>query len=279
MTHISDSIPTCILAAGELAFTPYRVRSLSEAVAYEPRGVYTVARTFRGDQALLLDAHLDRLEQSARLVAIPLKLDRVSLRGALRDMLHRAGYPDAKFRITVPQNQPDCIYLGIEPYTPVAEPVMRLGAHVVTVPLVRQNPAVKTTEWMTIRKPTFDSLPPGVYEAILTAGDGRLLEGLSSNFYGILDGVLYTAGDDVLAGITRRAIFEFAPEILPVSLTALRQADLPRLSEAMLTSSSRGVVPITAIDGHPVGDGLVGPIVTHIRKDYDTWADAHSEPI
>jgi branched-subunit amino acid aminotransferase/4-amino-4-deoxychorismate lyase len=252
---------------------------LSEAVAHEPRGVYTVARTFHGDQALLLDAHLDRLEQSAQLMNISLKLDRVGLRGALRDMLHRAGYPDAKFRITVPQDGPDCIYLAIEPYKPVPETVMQQGAHVITVSLVRQNPVVKATEWMTIRQPTFDSLPPGIYEAILTASDGRVLEGLSSNFYGVLDGVLYTAGESVLAGITRRAILDLAPEILPVSLTALRLSDIPRLSGAMLTSSSRGVVPITMMDRHPVGDGVVGQMVTRIRQGYDAWADAHSEPI
>jgi branched-chain amino acid aminotransferase len=279
MSHVSDSIPTFILTAGELAPTPYRVSSLSEAVTVEPIGVYTVARTFHGDHALLLDAHLDRLEQSAHLVDIPLNLDRLSLRRALRDMIHRAGYPDTKFRITVPQDRPDYIYIGIEPYTPVAEPVMREGAHVTTVSLVRHNPAVKTTKWMTIRKPTMDSLPPGVYEAILAAGDGRLLEGLSSNFYGILDGVLHTAGEGVLAGITRRLILELAPAFLPTSLVALRQSDIPQLSEAMLTSASRGVVPITAIDGHPLGDGLVRPIVTQIRQSYDTWADAHSEPI
>jgi branched-subunit amino acid aminotransferase/4-amino-4-deoxychorismate lyase len=252
---------------------------LGEAVAHEPRGVYTVARTFHGDQALLLDAHLDRLEQSARLVNIPLKLDRAGLRGALRDMLHRAGYPDAKFRITVPQDGPDRIYLAIEPYKPVPETVMQQGAHVITVSLVRQNPVVKATEWMAIRQPTFDSLPPGIYEAILTASDGRVLEGLSSNFYGVLDGVLYTAGESVLAGITRRAILELAPEILPLSLTALRLSDIPRLSGAMLTSSSRGVVPITMIDEYPVGDGVVGQLITRVRQGYDAWADAHSKPI
>ena len=279
MSSSSKIIPTCILTAGELAPTPYRVSSLSEAVTYEPVGVYTVARTFHRDHALLLDAHLDRLEQSAHLVDIRLNLDRVSLRRALCDMLHRAGYPDAKFRITVPQERPECIYLGIEPYTPVAERVMRDGAHVITVSLVRHNPTVKTTEWMTIRKPTMDSLPPGDLEAILAASDGRLLEGLSSNFYGVLNGVLHTAGEGVLAGITRRAILQLAPEFLPTSLTALRQSDIAQLSEAMLTSASRGVVPITMIDGHPVGDGAVGSIVTQLRRSYDAWAYAHSEPI
>jgi branched-chain amino acid aminotransferase len=279
MTQVSEFIPTYVLTPADLAPAPYRVTSLTEAVAHEPQGVYTVARTFHGDHALLFDAHLDRLEQSARLMNIPLHLDRARLRAALRELLHDAAYPDAKFRITVPQDQPDHVYLGLEPYHPVPAAIMQQGAHVVTVPLVRQNPVIKTTVWMTIRQPTVNTLPPRTYEGILLSEDGRLLEGLSSNFYGVLDGVLWTAGDGVLQGITRRAVLELAPAILPVRLNALHTADVPRLTEAMITSSGRGVVPVTTIDGSPVGDGRVGPIVTAVIEDYAAWTEAHIEPI
>jgi branched-subunit amino acid aminotransferase/4-amino-4-deoxychorismate lyase len=62
-------------------------------------------------------------------------------------------------------------------------------------------------------------------------------------------------------------------------MAALHRADIPRLSEAMLTSSGRGVVPISLIDGQPVGDGRVGPLVSAIRERYDAWTGAHIEPI
>lgn len=272
-------IPTVILTPNGLTPTPYVVHSLAEAVAYEPLGVYTVARTFHGDRALLLDAHLDRLEESARLVDIPLKLDRARLRAALRDLLHEANYPDAKFRITIPRENPECIYLALEPFQPVPQSVQEQGASVITVPMVRSNPVAKTTDWMTIRRPAYDSLPPGVYEGILVSSDGRLLEGLSSNFYAVLDGTLYTAGDGVLKGITRRAILSIAPAIVPVKLEALHIDDLPRISEALLTSSGRGVVPITIINGQPVGSGQIGSIVAALRDQYDEWTEAQSEPI
>ena len=156
---------------------------------------------------------------------------------------------------------------------------MRQGAHVITTPLVRENPVVKTTDWMVVRQPAWDSLPPGVYEAILVGQGGRLLEGFSSNFYGVLDGVLRTAHDGVLAGITRKAILTIAPEVLPVEPLALHLSEVPRLAEAMLTSSGRGVVPITRIDGQPLGDGQVGPIVSALRARYNAWTEAHIEPI
>jgi branched-subunit amino acid aminotransferase/4-amino-4-deoxychorismate lyase len=210
---------------------------------------------------------------------IPLDLDRTRLRAALRELLHDAAYPDAKFRITIPQDRPDHIHLAFEPYRPVPAAIMREGASVITIPLVRENPVIKTTAWMTIRQPAVNTLPPGTYEAILLSGDGRLLEGLSSNFYGVLDGVLRTARDSVLQGITRRAVFALAPEILPVRLSALRTADVPRLTEAMITSSGRGIVPVTHLNGGPVGDGHVGPIITAVTQRYAAWTEAHIEPI
>jgi branched-chain amino acid aminotransferase len=279
VSSLTSIIPTFILTPAGLIPTPYQVESLTAAVPHEPPGVYTVARTFHGDRALLLDAHFDRLEESAQLVNIPAMLDRVRLRAALRDLLHHSGYPNAKFRITIPAAQPDHFYLALEPLTPVPAAILEHGAHVCTTPLVRENPIAKTTSWMTVRQPTFSSLPSGVYEAILVSRDGYLLEGLSSNFYGVLDGALRTASEGVLAGITRKAIFEIAPAVLPVNPSPLHLTDLPRLSEAMLTSSGRGVVPITQINGQPVGDNRVGPVVSALKQGYDRWTDEHSEPI
>lgn len=276
---MSQPILTYILTADDLVLAPYQVFSLNEAVAYEPDGVYTVARTFHGDHALLFDAHLDRLEESARLVDIPLRLDRQRLRAGLRDLLHRGGYPDVKFRITVPRASPDQLYLALEPFHPVPEAIQRDGAHVVTVPASRSNPVVKVTDWMKQRRPITDHLPEGIYEGILTRDDGTMLEGTSSNFYAVLNRTLYTSGGDVLAGITRRAILDIALSLLPVDLTPPNKRDIIRFSEAMLTSSGRGVVPITQIDGHPIGDGQVGPLVSEIRRRYDEWTEVHLEPI
>lgn len=279
MPEAAKPIPTYILTSDELRPTDYRVRSLAEAVAHEPRGVYTVARTFYGNRALLLDAHLDRLEESARLVGIPLRLERDRLRAALRDLIAQACYPDTKFRITVPCEHRECIFLALEPFTPVPDHIMQQGARVITLPLVRDNPDAKTTDWMSARRPAYESLPPGVYEGVMVTADGWLTEGLSSNVYGVLDGVLRTAGQGVLAGITRRAIYEIAPDVLPIHTTPLHVNDIPHLSEALLTSSGRGVVPITRVGDTPVGTGQVGPITRRLQTLYDDWTAAHSAPI
>ncbi|HML20851.1 MAG TPA: aminotransferase class IV [Aggregatilinea sp.] len=278
MQH-TESIPVSILGPEGLSPAPYRAASLAEAVVYEPNGVYTVARTFFRTRALLFDAHLDRLEESARLAGILLDLDRARLRAALREMIEVAGYADTKFRITVPEADPAHLYLSIEALQPVDPVLLANGVNVALVPIRRATPQIKTTVWMEQRRGTASALPGGAYEGVMQDDRGCVLEGLSSNFYGVLAGVLRTAGDGVLAGITRKAIFEIAPDVLPVDLTPICREDIGRLDEAMLTSSGRGVVPVTAIDGKPVGSGRVGPVVQALMAGYGQWTEAHAEPI
>ena len=91
------------LTASGLQTVDYSAESLADAAEFESRdGVYTVANTFHQTQTLKLDAHLDRLEDSARRVGIALDLDRARLRSSLREMILDSGYGDVRFRITVP---------------------------------------------------------------------------------------------------------------------------------------------------------------------------------
>jgi branched-chain amino acid aminotransferase len=253
--------------------------SLNAAERLEPPGIYTVARTFHGTHALELDAHLKRMEESARLTGIPLHLDRDRLRATLRDLLTQAAYPEARFRITVPRDTPEAFFFAIEPLSPVPPEVKAHGVAVQSFAARRSNPRAKDTRWMDERVALKAQMQPGSYEGLLTTPDGAILEGLGSNFYAILDGRLRTAGAGILEGISRRIVMRVAPDVLPVIEEAPTLADIPTMQEAFLTSSSRGVVPIVQIDGQPIGGGTPGPLTQAISVRYDAWAEAHLEPI
>jgi branched-chain amino acid aminotransferase len=272
-------IQTAILTPQGLQATPYQAGSLKEAEPYEPEGVYTVARTFQRDKALLLDAHLDRLEESARLENIPLQLDRKALRGALRQLIERSGNAESRFRITIPREHPEQIYLALEPLNPVPAEVRQKGVRVATSHLHRDNPVAKTTAWMSQRQAAFDQLNMPVYEVMLVNERGEILEGTTSNFYAVFNGELRTAGEGVLSGISRRALLQCIGDLLPLKLQAVTINDIPHLSETFLTSSSRGVIPIIDIDGAMIGDGQPGVITRELSRRYDAWTEAHLEPI
>ncbi|MDX2140217.1 MAG: aminotransferase class IV [Chloroflexota bacterium] len=270
-----------ILTADKLQPAPYTAGSLADAAQYEPHdGVYTVTNTYEHTKTLKLAAHLDRLEDSAARSGIPLSLDRLRLREALRRMIVESGYGDVRFRITVPKAEPDQFILTIEPYTPPSDTLVQHGIRVITVAnSARHNAAAKTTDWLHDREALEKSLPQGVYTALLCDEAGYLLEGLSSNFYAILSGELRTASAGVLPGIAQQIVFEVAPTLLSLRKDAVHHDDIPRLDEAFITSSSRGIIPVIQIDDYVLGDGTPGVQTRRLRAAYQAWVQAHLEEL
>jgi branched-chain amino acid aminotransferase len=273
------SFQATVLSPAGLEPYPYPVASLAEAASHEPEGVYTITRTFKTDHALLLNSHLDRLEESADLEGISVQLNRGALRDALRTLIQRSGNAESRFRFSVPRENPDHIYLTVEALKPVPAEVRQNGVKVATLQASRHNPAAKTTRWMSIREQAKAGLPSDIYEAILVDDSGHLLEGTSSNFYAVKENKLYTAGEGVLGGISRRTVFESLDSLLPLVLEAVTLSEVPQLQEAFLTSSGRGVIPIVEIEGQKIGPGVPGPFTQEISRRYDAWTEAHLEAI
>jgi branched-chain amino acid aminotransferase len=270
-----------ILTPDGLHPADYTADSLAEAAHHEPRdGVYTVTNTFNTYGVLKLSAHLDRMEDSARRAGIPLQLDRARLRQALREVITESGFGDVRFRITVPSEQPDTFILSAEPFRPLDPAVYAQGIRVVTIPnSARQNAEAKTSGWMHDREQIERNLPEGIFTGLLLDEHRRILEGTSSNFYAIRDGRLYTAREGVLPGIAQQIVLEIAPGIVEVIREPVTAEDIPRLDEAFITSSSRGIVPVVEIDGHAIGDGKPGSITRQLREAYRAWVDEHLETL
>jgi branched-chain amino acid aminotransferase len=256
----------------------YTASSLAEAVRFEPEGIYTVTNTYNTFQVLKLDAHLDRMEESARREGMVFTLDRPRLRAALRQMIADADYGDVRFRVTVPYAQPDFYLLSIEPFSPPSPELIETGVRCITVPgIARRNPAAKTNDWAQNRSQ--QTLPPDIYEGLLVSDQGEILEGFGSNFYAVLDGELRTAGAGVLPGIAQQIVFEVGPNVIPLRREAIQVNDIPLLTEAFMTSSSRGVIPIVAIDGITIGVSKPGDKTRAIRTKYLEWVKAHLEEL
>lgn len=269
------------LTQNGLQAVDYSAASLADAVQYEPDdGVYTVANTFNTTQTLMLDAHLDRLEDSARRANISLKLDRSQLKNALRTMILESGFGDVRFRVTVPKVAPDEMILSIEPFTPLSTEFINKGVRCITAPnSARHNAAAKTTDWMHNRRALTDAMPEGIYDTILLDASGNMMEGLGANFYAIVDGVLYTAGEGVLFGISQRIVFAIAPSIIAVEKSSVNIVDIPNLNEAFITSSSRGIVPVIEIDGLAIGNGAPGEKTKALINAYNAWVNTHLQDL
>jgi branched-chain amino acid aminotransferase len=265
--------------SGQEKPAPYQVDNLAALALVEPSGIYTVARTYHGDQAILLAAHFDRLEESARLEDIPLDLDRSGIRRSLRKLIEAAAFEETRFRLTIPREHPDQVIIALEPLDLERIARHRDGVTASTLCLPRENPRAKSTDWIAVRNNARQQLKAGDFVGLRVSKEGTISEGFSSNFYAIKDGVLRTAQDDILYGVSRQILLTVAPEILPVELQPIHEEEIPDLQEAFRSSSSRGVTPIVRINGVQIGDGHPGPKTRKIRRAFDAWVESHIEPI
>jgi len=112
----------------------------------------------------------------------------------------------------------------------------------------------------------------GAYEAWLVDDLGFVTEGSSTNAW-IVDeeGVLRTRNTNanILRGVTRKGLLGIAEEAgHPVSERPFTVEDAKKAREAFITAASTLVMPVTSIDGHPVGDGRPGPVSQRLRALY-----------
>lgn len=142
----------------------------------------------------------------------------------------------------------------------------------------RDHPTAKDTRFIEFRE-KLRQQHPEVYEILIQSNTGKILEGMSSNFYAIRGGVLHTAGENILPGISRSILLQIAPMLLEVSFDPIYVSDLASLDEALLTSASRGVLPVVQIAGHVIADGNPGPVTMQLRRRFESHVQAELEPL
>jgi branched-chain amino acid aminotransferase len=252
-----------------------------------PDGLYSTFRTYADRTKVLgLQAHLDRLYYPMRRGEPSVRAYRslanpTQLRVALREVLSVFGVGEARVRIALATTESAGeVFIALEPLQAPAETVYQRGVRVALSQVERKNPRLKTTAFIGSSAAERKSiLKSGVYEALMVR-NGRILEGLTSNFYVVKAGQIITARNGILLGVTRRYVLRLARlNGLGLEYRPPRVAELPGLDEAFITSSGRGVVPVTEIAGQPVGTGQVGAIAKLLRQAYDAYVVEKAERI
>jgi D-alanine transaminase len=114
----------------------------------------------------------------------------------------------------------------------------------------------------------------GAFETILLE-HGLLTEGSSTTVHVVREGTVHTPpnGHQILPGTTRDVVTELAELLsIPVRTAAISEAQLRAADEIWLAFSTRGVLPVTRLDGVPVGAGIPGPLFKRISVAFATYA-------
>jgi len=269
---MSQKFPFALVDGAIIPFDAAQI-SLAHPVFLTSFGVYESIQVENG-HPFCLDSHITRLLASAVQLAIELP-PFATLRqwgDALIRTLPAASY--ALHMLAIGANNgaetPTVAFLP-KPIARYPAEYYTMGAAAITYPGERLLPQCKSFNTLINHLARAEARRNGALEALLVSG-GQILEGARSNVFGVDHrGRLITPpAAKTLSGITKEVLLHE----MATSPTPLVEADLPAdapLTELFITSTSMHVMPITRLNGQPVGDGRVGTVTRMAMERFEAF--------
>ena len=270
---MSGPLPICYLNGNylplkEATVSPFDRAFLFGDAVYEVVPLYA-SRPFR------LRQHLDRLNRSLGGIRMPPPMPHGDWAHVCQELISRNDADDGYLYIQVtrgaefgrnhawPEGLKPTLFAYCTELEPLAPALIDNGVAAITAPEIRwARRDIKATALLgniLLKKLSADA---GAFETIMLE-NGQLTEGSSTTVHVVKNGVIHTPpnGHQILPGTTRDVVTELADLLsirnvsAPIAESALRGAD-----EIWLAFSTRGVLPVTKLDGAPVGGGIPGPL-------------------
>lgn len=260
-------------------------------------GIFEGTRAYNG-RVFEFDAHIDRLYDSAKAIALEIPMTKDEMKEAHLETLRRNQLTDAYIRTVVTRGVGD---LGLDPRKCVRPTVIIIadrislypaeyyeqGLKIITVPTRRNlpetvNPMIKSLNYLNNIMAKIEANLGGAAEAIMLNQEGYVAECTGDNIFLIKGKMLATppASFSALKGITRGRVMKLAAEMgLEVVETALTRYDVYVADECFLTGTAAEVIPVVEVDGRKIGDGKPGVYSKQLKEAYHKYAMENGTPI
>ncbi|MFG6561784.1 D-amino-acid transaminase [Sulfitobacter sp. 1A15299] len=248
-------------------------------------GVYEVTSVLDG-KLIAFDGHAERLTRSMNELDMRapattdelLEIHRELVRlndindGLIYLQVTRGSDGDRDFAFPDPETTAPSLVLFTQSKPGLADnPAARDGIRVISIEDIRWGRRdIKTVQLLYPSMGKMMAKKAGVEDAWMVE-DGFVTEGTSNNAYIVKDGKIVTreTSNDILHGITRRAVLELAREAqMQVEERNFTIEEAQQADEAFVTSASAFVTPVVEIDGAKIGSGTPGKLAPRLREIY-----------
>lgn len=261
--------------------------------------VYEVLATRRGVPFAARE-HLARLRTSAAGIRLELPFQDAELLARVKRVIAAAGFAESYIRIIVTRGTGTAPNIDLA-YAPGPAATLILvrelpgkttsTAHLAIVSRQRNarlalDPAIKSGNYLNNVLGLAEAKDRGATDALFFNAEGFATEATTSNFFAVREGVIHTPPLDagILAGVTRDLLFPTCAAVgIPLRERNLDEAAVRTADELFLTSTLRDVLPVTKLDGAPVGrsagraagsGAAVGPITARVLQAWQQFAEA-----
>lgn len=255
-------------------------------------GLFETIRVY-GGQVPLAALHLERLREGSRVIGLELPWTAGQLQEALEATVTVNALGDGYLRLTVTRgpgegwNPNSCpkptLLVAAFDRVPYDSAAYQQGLRAVFSsykrnphsPLVR----VKSLNYLENILAKQEARERGAQEALLLNLEGRVSEGSMSNIFIVTAGKIITPPktEGLLPGVARHLVLRLASASgRQAAETPLTRDQLAAADEAFLTSSLLEVMPLTSLEGHPIGTGKPGPLTKQLHQLFTAYIAART---
>jgi branched-subunit amino acid aminotransferase/4-amino-4-deoxychorismate lyase len=231
-------------------------------------GIFDFFRSREG-QIPWLDDYVERLYKSLDLSDIRVDLDREQFKTVVDDLQQKNKLDNGAFKVIVSGGYSDnleiatgtanLVILNI-PWNKPPEENYKKGVQLIRDEFVRPNPEIKTLYYfntLRLQKKLRE------YKAVdVMYHSHRISEASRANLFFVKGEQVVTPASDILKGITRGKVLSLFPEI---RVEDIETGQLYGFDEMFMTSTTRDVTPVVAVEGKQIGKGEPGPITRKIQ--------------
>lgn len=234
-------------------------------------GVFEGLRFYYGS-VFKMQAHLDRLRDSAAALSLIVSLSDAELKQTIQETIDEAGIESGYIRLMITRGEGPmgldptsctngrCIVI-VDQLSMVSTAAREQGATAIFASTRRLSsdqidPRIKSLNYLNQIMAKLEAKAAGADEAIILNNAGRIAEGTADNIFLVKRGKLFTppTTEGALEGITRNTIIELAVKLgIETKETPLAMFDLLTADECFLTGTGAELIPVTTIAGRNIG--------------------------
>ena len=267
-----EPLPHCYLNGEYVALRDARISPLDRGFLFGD-SVYEVLPAFAG-RMFLFREHFDRLARSLREIRVETPHTHQEWHAILEQLVVRNGGVDMYVYVQVTRGMEfgrnhafpvtavkPTVFAMASPLPVFTDAQRAAGLAAITVQDFRWGRCdIKSTALLANVLMKQQAVDAGADEALIVR-DGEVLEGASTSVFIVVQGVLVTPPNShrILPGTTRDAALSLATDVMPVEIRSISLDELRAADEVWISAATRDVLPVTRVDGTPIGAGKPGP--------------------
>lgn len=234
-------------------------------------GIFDFLKTI-DNQIIFAADHFNRFYNSAKELNLTIDFTQEELLNSIHEMMLKNNIPNSGIKFILTGGYAEDGYTIAKPNLVITQVPFEVpydsinkGIRLVTYNHQRQLAAVKTIDYLQAIR-----LQPYIKENgasdVLYHHNESIRECPRANFFMVKGNEVFTPKTDILKGVTRNKVLLLENEAYTVKEIDFTLDDLNEATEAFITSSTKNILPILAIDGKTIGNGNTGKVTYQLHN-------------